>query len=68
MTRIAYLCNGKNPKCMNSPWCKYGGYSDGCDRTEDEKYALHGKCNGHPSKYPNRFVRHFDTDDWYEKN
>lgn len=66
--KITYICNGKNPKCCDSPWCKYNGYKEGCDHTEDGDYAKYGACEGHPSWYPERFMRHFDNaDDWWEK-
>lgn len=66
--KIAYLCNGKKPECKDSPWCKYNGYKEGCDHCLDEEYALHGKCDGHPSWFPERFMQHFEgVDDWWEK-
>lgn len=66
--RIAYLCNGKVPKCKDSSWCIYNGCKDGCDHTLDEDYALHGKCDAHPSMFPERFIQHFENvDDWWEK-
>lgn len=66
--KISYICDGKKPECCDSPWCKWNGRKDGCDHTIDEKYALHGACDGHPSWFPERFARYFEeADDWWEK-
>lgn len=59
--QIAYLCNGKNPKCKGREGCYYGnpmnGIIGGCLHTRDVKYAKNRTLSDdeHPLEYPERF-------------
>lgn len=59
--KIAYYCNGKNPKCKDSPWCAFSvpladRDKDYCCRTQEVEYAANGPCEGNPSDDPDRFA------------
>ncbi|WP_458459289.1 hypothetical protein [Pseudobutyrivibrio sp.] len=53
---VAWLCNGKNPKCRNRPGCYYNiqnGIRGSCDHTMDPKYAINKNLD--PKKDKDRF-------------
>jgi len=58
---IAYICNGRNPKCCGKQGCYYGpkvnGITGSCSHTLDPKYAAFKPARGHPCHYPERFDR-----------
>lgn len=63
---ILYICNKKMDCAVH---CQHNRYYE-CKRTLSEKYARYGKCDGHPSWYPERFYkddRRKDIDLWIEK-
>ena len=71
--QIAYLCNGKNPRCgKNSFYCTYNGMPrppkyDGvhCRHTLAPAYALNGAVDN-PAEHPDRFVE-VSPGKWWEK-
>ena len=76
---IAYICNGKNPKCRGRVGCYYAepvnGIMGGCCHTLDERYSLHKPASDHPSRHPERFdkvecegrVRYYERFSYEEK-
>lgn len=61
MTRVAYRCNGKNPKCCGSMSCivnniDYNPFGCICEHTMKEEYAVNGPCED-PWNHPERFRR-----------
>lgn len=53
---VAYICNGKDPKCSNKTGCYYkitNGIRGSCSHTTNPKYAVHKKLD--PKKNPEMF-------------
>lgn len=77
---IAYLCNGKNPKCRGRAGCYYAkpvnGVIGGCLHTREKQYAKNRilKDQEHPREYPDRFerftcgdiVRYYESLRWFD--
>ena len=56
MEEVAYICNGKNPKCEGKYGCYYRidqGIRGGCMHTTDREYAKYRPRD--PEKYPEYF-------------
>jgi len=67
---VAYICNGKNPKCAKRSGCFYrieNGIRGACSHTRDPKYAIHKRIN--PKTHPEMFdkVKCGDNVRYYEK-
>ena len=67
---IAWLCNGKDPKCAGKNGCFYiinNGIRGSCSHTKDIRYALHKKLD--PKKNPDRFdkFKYKDQVRYYER-
>lgn len=55
---VAYICNGKDPKCIHKTGCFYkitNGIRGSCSHTRDIQYAINKKIN--PEKNPDRFEK-----------
>lgn len=65
--KIAYLCNGLNPKCSGKIGCYKCSIPEfdplmTCRHTLDVKYAVNGPCEDPEREVPNRFKRFVDHD------
>ena len=68
--QVAYICNGKNPKCCGKYGCYYtptNGVRGACSHTLDPKYAKNKPMD--PRKHPDIFDKfsYGDTVRYYEK-
>lgn len=69
--QVAWLCNGKDPKCKGKQGCYYAihnGIRGACSHTRDSRYAIHKKLN--PRDNPEMFDR-FESEEnirYYERD
>jgi len=58
---IAYICTGKNPKCMGQPgcyYCKTTAKIGSCMHTLNPEHAKNGVIRDHPRNHQDRFDRY----------